>query len=271
VVQDATQGSSPGEVSGGCSDVRVDSDGAVVSIVLNRPAKLNALTHAMIRAVRDAMAEAQREPEVRVILLRGEGRAFSVGDDLSDLSSAAAEPEHQGALVGILQDVTRQIMLGPKPVIAVVQGWAVGAAFSWVLNCDHAIYSRSTRSFFPELKWGVSPTGAATTLAPQMLGTAQARAAFQLLKRFSADELLSLGVVSQVVDDGAELSFALQCARDLATRAPEAVAGIKRLTQFPFLERLDDILSREAQLAVALSGRDAVSARIAAFQRGQES
>src|SRR3984885_11232145 len=104
VVQDATQSSPAGEVNGGRSDVRVDSDGAVVSIVLNRPAKLNALTHAMIGAVRDSMAKAQREPEVRVILLRGEGRAFCVGDDLDDLSSAAAEPEHQGALVDILQD-----------------------------------------------------------------------------------------------------------------------------------------------------------------------
>jgi len=245
--------------------VFVEQHGAVLSIVLNRPTKLNALTHDMILKVRDAMVMAQREPGVRVIILRGEGRAFSVGDDLSDLSSAAAEPEKQSVLVDILQDVTRQIMLGPKPVIAVVQGWAVGAAFSWVLNCDHAIYARSTQSFFPELKWGVSPTGAATFLAPQMLGSAAARAAFQLLKRFSAEQLLALGAVTQVVDDGAELAVAANCARELATRSPEALVGVKRLTSRLLLERLDDILSMEAQLAVAMSSREGVAGRIDSF------
>jgi enoyl-CoA hydratase/carnithine racemase len=217
------------------------------------------------------MATAQREPGVRVIILRGAGRAFCVGDDLNDLSSAAAEPDKQCTLVDILQDVTRQIMVGPKPVIAVVQGWAVGAAFSWVLNCDHAVYARSTQSFFPELKWGVSPTGAATVLAPRMLGSAQARAAFQLLKRFSAEQLLALGAITQVVEDGSELAVAANCARELASRSPEALVGVKRLTSRLLLEGLDDILSMEAQLAVAMSSREGVSGRIDSFYNPKES
>jgi enoyl-CoA hydratase/carnithine racemase len=255
----------------GCNEVLVQTDGAVLSIVLNRPQKLNALTHPMIRAVRDAMAAAQRDPGIRVVILRGEGRAFCVGDDLNDLSSAAAAPEEQKVLVDELQDVTRQIMLGAKPVIAVVQGWAVGAAFSWVLNCDHAIYARSAKSFFPELKWGVSPTGAATTLAPQLLGVAQAHAAFQLIKRFPAEELLNLGAIAQVVDDGSELSTARQCAQDLASRPTEALRGVKRLTNRLLLERLDEILSGEAQLAAALASRESVSGNIDAFYRSRES
>jgi enoyl-CoA hydratase/carnithine racemase len=255
----------------GGNEVRVETEGVIASIILNRPQKLNALTHGMIRAVRDAMTSAQRDSAIRVIILRGEGRAFCVGDDLNDLSSAAAAPEEQKALVDVLQDVTRQIMLGGKPVIAVVQGWAVGAAFSWVLNCDHAIYARSAKSFFPELKWGVSPTGAATTLAAQRLGLAQAHAAFQLIKRFSAEELLNLGAIAQVVDDGHELSAARQCAQELASRPVEALSGVKRLTNLPLLERLDDILAMEAQLAAAMASHASVSGNIDAFYRGRDS
>jgi enoyl-CoA hydratase/carnithine racemase len=254
-----------------CDEILVQTEGAVRSIILNRPQKLNALTHAMIRAVRDAMTCAQRDSAIRVIILRGAGRAFCVGDDLNDLSAAAAAPEEQRALVDVLQDVTRQIMLGGKPVIAVVQGWAVGAAFSWVLNCDHAVYARSAKSFFPELKWGVSPTGAATALAVQRLGLAQAHAALQLIKRFSGEELLNLGAIAQVVDDGNELSAAKQCAQELASRPTEALSGVKRLTNRLFLERLDDILSAEAQLAAALASDASVSSNIDAFHRGQES
>src|SRR5882757_2725103 len=147
-------------------DVYTVQDGHVLSVVLNRPEKLNALTHGMIERVRDGLAKAQADPSVHVIVLRGEGRAFSVGDDLDDLSSASSEADQQEALVDILQDVTCQIMNGPKPVIAVLQGWAIGAAFSWILNCDQVVCTRSAKAFFPELKWGVSPTGAATALAP---------------------------------------------------------------------------------------------------------
>jgi enoyl-CoA hydratase/carnithine racemase len=261
------------ETSGGvpaaadCDEVLVQTDGVVRSIILNRPGKLNALTQPMIRAVRDAMEHAQGDADIKVVILRGVGKAFCVGDDLEDLSSAAAEPEKQRQLVDVLQDVTRQIMLGPKPVIAVVQGWAVGAAFSWVLNCDHAIFARSARSFFPELKWAVSPTGAATALAPRMLGAAQARAAFQLIKRFSANELLTLGAIAQVVDDGSELVAATACAEELASRSMEALSGVKRLTNRLVAESLDEVLSQEAQLAVAMACRATVAGNIDAFYR----
>jgi enoyl-CoA hydratase/carnithine racemase len=246
-------------------DVYMQRDGEVVCVVLNRPQKLNALTHPMIGAVRDAVGRAQNDPSVKVVLLRGEGRAFCVGDDLADLSSAAAQADRQDALVAVLQDVTRQIMAGPKPVIAVVQGWAIGAAFSWMLNCDHVICARSATAFFPELKWGVSPTGAATALAPRILGVAGARKAFQLLQRFTADDLLALGAVTRVVDDGEELATALALARDLAARSPAALQGVKQLTNRFLVDRLDEVLLMEARLAVAMATGAEVSGRIEDF------
>jgi enoyl-CoA hydratase/carnithine racemase len=241
----------------------------VLSVVLNRPAKLNALTRGMIVRVRDALVAAQASPDVRAIVLRGAGRAFSVGDDLSGLASAAIAADEAAALV-ILQDVTRQIMAGPKPVVAAVQGWAVGAAFSWVLNCDHVFIARSTTAFFPELRWGVSPTGAATVLAPRMLGVAAARDAFLRLKRFSAADLLALGAVSGVTEDGGEYEATMSCARELSGRAVAALSGVKRLTNRFVLEELDSVLSQEAELAAATSGASEVASRIHTFQQREQ-
>jgi len=246
--------------------VYTERTGGVRTIVLNRPQKLNALTHEMIGRVRDSLAEAQSDPSVRVILLRGEGRAFSAGDDLSDLSAAAAEVEKQSDLVGILQDVTRQILAGPKPVIGLVQGWVIGAAFSWALNCDLLICAQSTIAFFPELRWGVSPTGAATVLAPKILGVAAAHSAFQELRRFTADELLALGAANRVVADDQALSAAMECALELASRPEAALQGLKHLVNRSLVDNLDDVLAREAQLAVTLAAGHAVSGRINAFQ-----
>jgi enoyl-CoA hydratase/carnithine racemase len=239
----------------------------VACIVLNRPEKLNALTHEMIGRVRDALVAAQSDPLVKVILLRGQGRAFCAGDDLEDLSAAAAEAEKQSELVEVLQDVTRQIMTGPKPVVAVVQGWAIGAAFSWVLNCDLVVCAKSATAFFPELKWGVSPTGAATALAPRLLGVTAARAAFHDFKRFSADDLLALGAVSRVVADENALAAGMECARDLASRPQAALQGLKQLVNRSLLPSLDSILADEAQLAVAMAVGEGVSGRIDSFRQ----
>jgi enoyl-CoA hydratase/carnithine racemase len=240
-----------------------ERDGTITSVVLNRPHKLNALTAIMIDAVRNALKTAQGDPDTRVVILRGEGKAFCAGDDLSDLAGAVERPDEQAGLVANLQDVTRQIMGGPKPVVAVVQGWAVGAAFSWVLNCDLAVFAESSKAFFQEVIWGVSPTGAATVLAPALLGAGRARDAFLLSRRWSARELLGFGVATRVVADGQEIAEALAMARQLAELSPFALAGLKKLTSQAIASDLDGILAREAALAVETSSRQEVAQRLA--------
>jgi len=156
-------------------------------------------------------------------------------------------------------------MIGPKPVVALVQGWAIGAAFSWVLNCDLVVCAQSAKAFFPELKWGVSPTGAATVLAPKVLGVGAARSAFLELRRFSADELLALGAVSRVVADEDALQAAVDCVNELAGRPEVALQGVKRLMNRSLIGGLDDILAHEAALAVATAISDEVTGRIDPF------
>jgi enoyl-CoA hydratase/carnithine racemase len=243
------------------------SDG-ITSVVLNRPQKLNALTATMIGAIREALKAAQDDPGTRVVVLRGEGRAFCAGDDIEELAGAADLPDAQVSLVGDLQDVTRQIMAAPKPVVGAVQGWAVGAAFSWVLNCDLTVCAESAKAFFPEVKWGVSPTGAATALAPALLGAGRAREAFLLSRRWAAQELFNLGAVTKVVADGQELVEALLLARQLAQLPPFALAGVKKLANRVIVRDLDSTLAEEAALAVATSSRREVAERLGGRRSG---
>lgn len=244
----------------GTIDTRLDA--RISIITLNRPAKLNALTSKMIFAFREALQAAQSDPEILVVLIRGEGKAFCAGDDIAELAGAEADPDQQGELVNALQDVTRQIMLGTKPVIAVVHGWAVGAAFSWVLNCDFVVCAESSKAFFPEVRWGVSPTGGASTLAPKLLGTGRAREAFLLSRRFTARDLLDFGVATRVVTDGEELSEALSMARDLTALPCFALSSVKRLVN-QALGELETVLAAEMSLAVVTATSPEVARRLA--------
>lgn len=248
--------------------VYCQKEGRIASVVLNRPEKLNALTFTMIVAVRDALKAAQQDPGTHVLILRGNGAAFCAGDDVSELAAAAAVPGAQAQVVEALQDVTRQIMLGPKPVIVIVQGWAVGAAFSWLLNCDLAVCAESAKAFFPEVKWGVSPTGAATVLAPGAFGAGRARESFLLSRRWTAQELFGFGAVTRVVADGRELPEAMLLARELADLPDIAVAGVKRLTNKAITGDLESVLQEEASLAVATVTRQEVARRLAARTGG---
>ena len=244
----------------GTIDSRLDA--RISIITLNRPAKLNALTSKMIFAFREALKAAQSDPEILVVLIRGEGKSFCAGDDIAELAGAESNPDQQGELVAALQDVTRQIMLGAKPVIAAVHGWAVGAAFSWVLNCDFAVCAESTRAFFPEVTWALSPTGGASTLAPKLLGTGRAREAFFLSRRFTARDLFDFGVATRVVTDGEELSEALSMAHDLAALPRFALSGVKRLLN-QALGDLEAVLAAEMSLAVATATSPEVARRLA--------
>jgi enoyl-CoA hydratase/carnithine racemase len=243
--------------------VYTETADGITWVVLNRPQKLNALTAEMIGGIRDALEAAQGDPGTHVVILRGEGKAFCAGDDVTELAEASVKSDEQALLVASLQDVTRQIMLGPKPVIVVVQGWAVGAAFSWVLNCDLVVCADSAKAFFPEVKWGVSPTGAATSLAPALLGAGRARESFLLSRRWTAHELLTLGVVTRVVADGAESSEALSLSGQLVELPSFALAGVKKLANRAIAGDLERTLAAEADLAVATSSRAEVAQRLA--------
>ncbi|MCB1471552.1 MAG: enoyl-CoA hydratase/isomerase family protein, partial [Rhodobiaceae bacterium] len=127
----------------------------VAKISLNRPHRLNAILPELLDDLVAAFDDANADDGMRAIVLTGEGRAFCSGDDLKDFESQVSDEAGTTAYVERIQDVTRAMVYGAKPVVGAIRGWAVGGGLEWVINCDFAIAAQGTRFFFPEVSWGL--------------------------------------------------------------------------------------------------------------------
>ena len=137
----------------------------VLTLRLDPPARLNAIDEPMAAALLAALRAAETAADVRAVVLRGNGRAFCAGRDVS----APPTPE----ILQLVQDVSRAIVALSKPVVAAVHGWVVGAGVEWMLDADIAVAARSTRLRLPEIGLGVFVTGGITRTLPAYAGLAR--------------------------------------------------------------------------------------------------
>jgi enoyl-CoA hydratase/carnithine racemase len=228
-------------------------EGGICTLSLNRPEKLNAINEALVHALCDAVGDAQDHPDARVLILRGEGRAFCAGNDLDETPGFLADGADRAALdthADRLQEISRRLCFGDKIVIGAVHGWAVGAGFEWALNCDFTVWGSSARAFLPELSLGVFPTGGAMTLLPQLVGLHKAREMFLLGERYGSHELEKLGIATRVVADDDVLEEARRLAARILDLPGDGVARFKRtLRRTAFLD-LEQTLALESKALV---------------------
>ena len=134
-----------------------EQNGLVRIITLNRPECLNAINPALLTALRIALMDANEDAHTAVIVLQGAGRAFCTGNDLKD-SATSLESDYSvkqaSAHANELQEITRQLVQSEKIVIYAVHGWAVGAGFEWVINCDFSVWADNARAFFSRSQFG---------------------------------------------------------------------------------------------------------------------
>ncbi|MGH7005778.1 MAG: enoyl-CoA hydratase/isomerase family protein, partial [Alphaproteobacteria bacterium] len=211
------------------SAVIVRDEGPVRIVSLNRPERLNAINMAMLDALDAALAAAERDAAVRAILLRGEGRAFTAGDDLDDQQAISAAG--MGAIkrqVEVLQRISEHMLFGAKPVVGAVQGWAVGGGFAWTLNCDFTLWAEGAVGFLPEIAYGLFVSGGASWLLPRLAGPMVARELLYRGRRMTAADLAAAGIASRVVAQDRLAPESMALAQELATLPPDAVARAKR-------------------------------------------
>ena len=225
------------------------SDG-IRTITLNRPESLNAMNRALIDDVALAFDDANRDSQTRVIVLTGAGRAFCAGDDRKAHIHPANEAEAR-QLVDSIQRVTRSMLLGEKPVIGGINGWAVGGGFEWALNCDLSIWARGARAFFPEVSLNLFVTGAVTAILPAMVGLVKAREMLYLGRRYEAAELQRLGVAWRVVDDEHLVETCREAAAELAALPPKSLAAMKRVLNQCAAGDIERALELETEATVA--------------------
>ena len=206
-----------------------DKGEGVRLVTLNRPHRLNAIMPELLDDLNAALEAANGDSAVRAIVLTGAGRAFCSGDDLKDFGSQATDDAGTRAYIERIQDVTRNMVLGDKPVIGAIRGWAVGGGLEWVINCDFTIAAEGTRFFFPEIAWGVFVTGAVSELLPRLVGLQRAREMIMLGERFDATQAKEWGLVWKVVPDEALLDEALALGRRIANLPSGPVRDLRRV------------------------------------------
>jgi 2-(1,2-epoxy-1,2-dihydrophenyl)acetyl-CoA isomerase len=223
------------------------ADSGVLTLGLNRPARLNAIDEPLAQALLDALTAAMSDDSVRAIVLRGEGRAFCAG---RDISRTPTERDLE-----LAQAVATTIVHGPKPVIAAVHGWVVGAGLEWMLATDIVIAADDARLKLPEAGIGVFVTGGVSATLAASVGVMRAKALMLLGDAFTAADAQRWGLVWNVVPreqlDGEAQAIALR----LAALDTEVASRFKRVLNQIGLHAFDRAVAVESAMQRQLQAR----------------
>ena len=222
----------------------------VRTISLNRPHAMNAMNRLLIDEISVAFDDANRDPGTRAIILTGQGRAFCAGDDRHEHVHPETEEEAR-AVVDAIQRATVAIVMGAKPVVGAINGWAVGGGFEWAINCDFPIWAESAKGFFPEVSLNLFVTGAVTSILPNIVGAVKAREMLFLGRQYSAAELKEIGVAWKVVADDELLAEAEAVASQLAALPTLSTRAMKRVLNQATAGGLHQALQLETEATVA--------------------
>ncbi len=215
----------------------------ICHIEMARPEKKNALTAAMYQAMADALAEAEQNPNVRVILISGSGGAFTAGNDLADF--LAAPPMDDSAPVFRFIKGFSEL---EKPFVAAVEGVAVGVGTTMLLHCDLSYVGASAKFGLPFANLGLTPEAASSRLLPMRAGYARAAELLMLGEVFSAQTAMDLGIVNGVLADGQVLDHALERCRKLCAQPAASVRLTKELLKRSQRAMIAETMRAEADI-----------------------
>jgi enoyl-CoA hydratase/carnithine racemase len=218
--------------------IKTMTQDGVLEITFARPDKKNALSNAMYRKAADALESAQTDGGIRVVLLSGEGDAFTSGNDLADFAGAAAgggEELQAGRFIRVLAQAE-------KPLVAAVPGLAVGVGTTMLLHCDLVFVADTARLSAPFVNLALVPEAASSLLLTGRIGHARAFAMFAMGEPLTGAEAFNLGIANKVLPKDEVIPAARAAARALAQKPLGAVMATKRL-----MRESEAILARMAR------------------------
>ena len=244
-------------------DILYAVDGGVATITLHRPAKLNAYTTEMGDDVVEAFAAARDDASVRAVILTGAGRAFCAGVDLEHLKAHMAGGNASSKARLGEEDFLRKLPLDlvayPKPVIAAINGPAIGVGVTMVLPCDVRIAAENAKLGVTFAKLGLLPGLGSTHLLPKLVGMAKALELVLTARVITAFEAEEIGLVNKVVESDALLAEARAMAALMAECKPEVLAAAKAALHFGAEASMADAMRNEQDASAAL--RKALAAK----------
>ncbi|WP_108125254.1 enoyl-CoA hydratase [Saccharospirillum mangrovi] len=214
----------------------------VLELTLNRPEKRNALTEAMYIELRRALNDAKHDPDARVVLLSGQKFCFTAGNDLQDFLTKPFD-EDDAPVMQFLKTMADF----PKPIVAAVNGPAIGIGTTMLLHCD-LVYSGDSAEFqLPFVSLGLVPENASSVLLPLRVGHNKAAEWLMLGKAFGPQEALQAGLINAVFGDENYLHAANQQAQLLAAQPTEAIQATKKLMKQAYMSFILNAIDDEAR------------------------
>jgi 2-(1,2-epoxy-1,2-dihydrophenyl)acetyl-CoA isomerase len=244
-------------------------EGGVLTLMLNRPQRLNAMSHALIEAMNRELARARDSEDVRAVLLTGIGRGFCAGADLAGPGpgdpAAGGERDVGAAMDRLFNPMIRAMRALPKPIVAAVNGVAAGGGANLALACDIVLAARSARFDQAFVRISLIPDLGGTWFLPHTVGDARARALAMLGSSVPAEEAARMGMIWQVVDDSALKEEATKIAHRLAAGPTLSYAAIKKAIDAAATNTLDRQLDLERDSQRELGRRADFKEGVAAF------
>jgi enoyl-CoA hydratase/carnithine racemase len=240
--------------------VRVHRRGAVTAIELHRPEKRNAITGEMYEALGDAVGAAEADAGVRAVLFHGQREAFTAGNDLGDFARRPPQGEDSPVFRFL-----RHVSGAAKPLIAAVEGPAVGIGTTLLLHCDLVFAGSDARFQLPFTKLGLVPEFASSYLLPLVAGWQRAAELLLLGEPFDAAIAREAGIVTRIVAPGEAIAAGWQAAEKLAALPPASVRETKALMKLAHREAIEGRLSAEGERFRRMLREPAAREAFAAF------
>jgi enoyl-CoA hydratase/carnithine racemase len=232
-------------------------------IKLRRPEKKNALTQDMYDAMRHAIDTAQNNPAIRCLMVTGGSGVFTAGNDLEDFQKAGAGEPRSNSAIKFMYSLVQNT----KPIIAAVDGIAIGIGTTMMFHCDYVIASTTASFSTPFIHLGLVPEGASSLLAPVTMGYQRAFAMLLMGRPVSAEQAAEAGFVNAVVAPGHVDVEALKVARDICALPTDALATSRKLLRPPPEQLLRRIDQESHLFGERLASPEAVAAFAAFFAR----
>jgi enoyl-CoA hydratase/carnithine racemase len=211
-------------------EIEISRDGAVLIATLARPAKKNALTGPMYDRLIEALDEASQDPGIAAVLLRGSGGVFTAGNDIGDfIAMAMAGMQSGGAPASPGSRFIRKLADFDKPLVAAIEGQAVGIGTTLCFHCDLVYAAPDARFQMPFVNLGLVPEAGSSLLAPLRFGMARASEFLLLAEPFDAETAKGLGLVNAIVPNAGLVDHALGRAHALAAKPRQALMATRRM------------------------------------------
>lgn len=241
------------------SPIQSEVRGGIATLTLNRPEKLNAYTTEMGEAVTAALRAWRDDSAVRAVILTGAGRAFCAGVDLEHLRAhQAGQRAGHGPRLGeedFLRKLPLEMLDYPKPLIAAINGHAVGVGVTMTLPCDIRLAAESAELRFAFVALGILPGLGSSHLLPRLVGRARALELVLSARKIGAREAAQMGLVNRAVPGDALLAEARALAARMAAHPPEAAAAAKSLLSFGAENSMSAAMQREQRDSATLAER----------------